>query len=87
MFVKKILEKTCRVMETLFQLLPFSSYVEILAGLMQKSQIVLRRKAYELLAKLLQEKEKLDSEQVLNCLTIKVFIYKQMTLKISIHTI
>ena len=69
LFIKKLLTKTCLVMEISFRLLPFTSYMELLAGLIQKTQIVLKKKAFELLAKVLRETDKLDENEVGNYTT------------------
>lgn len=64
LFIKKLLTKTCLVMEISFRLLPFSSYMELLAGLIQKTQVILKKKAFELLSKVLRETDKLDESEV-----------------------
>ena len=38
--------------------------MELLAGLIQKTQIVLKKKAFELLSKVLRETDKLDENKV-----------------------
>jgi len=78
-FVKKLLAKTCHVMEMSFKLLPFITYMELLAGLMQKTQILLKTKAFELLAKVLKETEKLTEKEEEALIALTPIIHNDVT--------
>ena len=64
LFTKKLLAKTTQVMEMAFKLLPFASFMEVLAGLMQKTQLAIKKKSLVLLTNVLRNTEMLDDEEV-----------------------
>lgn len=51
-------------MEMAFKLLPFASFMEVLAGLMQKTQLAIKKKSLVLLTNVLRNTEMLDDEEV-----------------------
>ena len=63
-FWRSLLSKTYDVIGSVYELLPFESFVGIVSGLMEKESALTRRKSLELLCSKLSALSKVDESQV-----------------------